>query len=138
MVQQSVQSYQATTANELKAFYFITVVFWLSDFCEYLLLFFYKPVYSCKDTTIVFERKSRTVKKVKIPKVNLVYGETYSTYTGFSVLIVSIGHKAFANIRKNVFFLLLMFANFLVLYAIILLQLHKMIDIVLINTNNFK
>ena len=40
MVHQSVQSYQATTANELKAFFFNTVVFLAKYFCEYLLLFF--------------------------------------------------------------------------------------------------
>ena len=45
-------SYQATTANELKALYFQYGCFLAKYFCEYLLLFFFnKPVYSCKDTT---------------------------------------------------------------------------------------
>ena len=51
MVHQSVQSYQATTANEQKHSIFDTVVFLAKYFCEYILLLFNKPVYSCKDTT---------------------------------------------------------------------------------------
>ena len=46
--------------------------------------------------------------------------------TGLSVLLVSIVHKAFATKRKKMYFLLLVFLNFLVMLlflVIILLQL---------------
>ena len=61
--------------------------------------------------------------------------------TGFSVLLVSIVHEAFATKRKKMYFLLLVFVNFLVkllFLVIILLQLWKVINIVCINTTNFK
>ena len=63
--------------------------------------------------------------------------------TGFSVLLVSIVHEAFATKRKKMYmyFLLLVFVNFLVMLlflVIILLQLWKVINIVCINTTNFK
>ena len=45
--------YQATTANELKSIIFQYGCFLAKYFCEYLLLFFNKPVYSCKDTTTI-------------------------------------------------------------------------------------
>ena len=60
--------------------------------------------------------------------------------TGFNVLLVSIVHEAFATKRK-MYFLLLVFVNFLVMLlflVIILLQLWKVINIVCINTTNFK
>ena len=50
----------SSVSSELSSYYskrtksilfFNTVVYWLSKFCEYILLFFNKPVYSCKDTT---------------------------------------------------------------------------------------
>ena len=41
--------------------------------------------------------------------------------------MVSIVHETFAIVRKNVFVILLVFVNFLVLYVIILLQLKEMI-----------
>ena len=53
--------------------------------------------------------------------------------TGFSVLLVTIVHEAFATKRKkNVFFILLVFVSFLVMLlflVIILLQLWKVINI---------
>ena len=51
--------------------------------------------------------------------------------TGFSVLLVSIVHEAFATKRKKMYFLLLVFVNFLVMLflVIILLQLWKVINI---------
>ena len=63
--------------------------------------------------------------------------------TGFSVLLVSIVHEAFATKRKKMYFLLLVFVNFLhvvmlLFLVIILLQLWKVINIVCINTTNFK
>ena len=61
--------------------------------------------------------------------------------TRFSVLLVSIVHEAFATKRKNMYFLLLVFVNFLVMllfFGIILLQLWKVINIICINTTNFK
>ena len=60
--------------------------------------------------------------------------------TGFSVLLISIVHEAFATKRKTMYFLLLVFVNFLVMLflVIILLQLWKVINIVCINTTNFK
>ena len=57
--------------------------------------------------------------------------------TGFSVLLVSIVHEAFATKRKKMYFLLLVFVNFLVMLlflVIISLQLWKVINIVCINT----
>ena len=59
--------------------------------------------------------------------------------TGFSVLLVSIVHETFAT--KKMYFLSLVFLNFLVMLlflVIILLQLWKVINIVGINTTNFK
>ena len=56
---------------------------------------------------------------------------------GFSVLLVSIVHEAFATKRKKMYFLSLVFVNFLVMLlflVIILLQLSKVINIVCINT----
>ena len=41
--------------------------------------------------------------------------------------MASIVHETFANIKKNVFVILLVFVDFLVLYVIILVQLKKMI-----------
>ena len=61
--------------------------------------------------------------------------------TVFIVLLVSIVHEAFATKRKKMYFLLLVFVNFLVMLlflVIILLQLWKVINIVCINTTNFK
>ena len=61
--------------------------------------------------------------------------------TVFIVLLVSIVHEAFATKRKKKNFLLLVFVNFLVMLlflVIILLQLWKVINIVCINTTNFK
>ena len=61
--------------------------------------------------------------------------------TGFSVLLVSIAHEAFAAKRKEMYFLLLVFVSFLVMLlflVIILLQLWKVINILYINTTNFK
>ena len=58
----------------------------------------------------------------------------------FSVLLVSIVHEAFATKRKKMYFLSLVFVNFLVMLflVIILLQLWKVINIVCIYTTNFK
>ena len=53
----------------------------------------------------------------------------------------SVIHKAFAIKRKKMYFLSLVFVNFLVMLlflVIILLQLWKVINIVCINTTNFK
>ena len=61
--------------------------------------------------------------------------------TEFSVLLVSIVHEPFATKRKKKYFLLLVFVNFLVtllFLVIILMQLWKVINIVCINTTNFK
>ena len=61
--------------------------------------------------------------------------------TGFSALLVSIVHEAFATKRKKMNFLLLVFVNFLVMLlflVIILLQLWKVINIVCINTTNIR
>ena len=61
--------------------------------------------------------------------------------TGFSVLLVSIVHESFATKRKKMYFLSLVFVNFLVILLfliIILLQLWKVINIACINTTNFK
>ena len=57
--------------------------------------------------------------------------------TGFSVLLVSIVHEAFVTRRKKMYFLSLVFVNFLVMLlflVIILLQLCKVINVVCINT----
>ena len=56
--------------------------------------------------------------------------------TGFSVLLVSIVHEAFATKRTKMYFLSLVFVNFLVMFlflVIILLQLWKVINVVCIN-----
>ena len=61
--------------------------------------------------------------------------------TVFIVLLVSIVNEAFATKRKIMYFLLLVFVNFLVMLlflVIILLQLWKVINIVCINTTNFR
>ena len=63
--------------------------------------------------------------------------------TGFSVLLVSIVQymKHLLQKEKKMYFLLLVFVNFLVMLlflVIILLQLWKVINIVCINTTNFK
>ena len=61
--------------------------------------------------------------------------------TEFSVLLVSIVDEAFATKRqKNVFFVtsVCKFFSYVVVLVIILLQLWKVINIVCINTTNFK
>ena len=61
--------------------------------------------------------------------------------TEFSVLLVSIVHEAFATKRKKMYFLLLVFVNFLdtlLFLVIILLQLWEVINIISINTTKFK
>ena len=52
--------------------------------------------------------------------------------TGFSALLVSIVNEAFVTKRKKMYFLLLVFVNFLVMLlflVIILLQLWKVINV---------
>ena len=61
--------------------------------------------------------------------------------TEFSVILVSIVYEAFATKRKKMYFLLLVFVNFLdtlLFLVIILLQLWEVINIISINTTKFK
>ena len=59
--------------------------------------------------------------------------------TVFIVLLVSIVHEAFATKRKKMYFLLLVFVNFLVVvFSHYFVAIMKVINIVCINTTNFK
>ena len=53
----------------------------------------------------------KTLKKSENFSINLVNSKTFKT--GFNVLLVSIVREAFATKRKNMYFLLLVFVNFL-------------------------
>ena len=76
----------------------------------------------------------RTLKKSENLHINLVNGKTFAD-------CIYCSNEAFATKRKKMYFLLLVFVNFLVMLlflVIILLQLWKVINIVCINTTNFK
>ena len=116
--------YQATTANELKSIIFQYGCFLAKYFCEYLLLFFYKPVYSCKDTTGDFnidllnltDQQTELFTNIMFssnyyPLINKPtrLGETSSTaidhiWTNITVPFLKIAHiMYFHNIIKNPF-----------------------------------
>ena len=110
MVHQSVQSYQATTANELKAFYFNTVVFWLSTFMNIYYCFLINLFLNDLNNDIdeagysIFINESTDIGVTKFLGIVIIYFSLFqkkivSTYLAL-VLIEECSAEALANIVR--------------------------------------